>query len=45
LKRAVTGRFPKLDEITDLVLLPAGDRSRDTTGSDLVIDGGFTPTW
>ncbi|MER5447492.1 oxidoreductase [Streptomyces sp. NPDC002764] len=44
-KAAVTGRFSKPAEIADLVLFLAGDRSRNITGSDLVIDGGFIPTW
>jgi NAD(P)-dependent dehydrogenase (short-subunit alcohol dehydrogenase family) len=41
----VTGRFSKPSEVADLVLFLAGDRSRNITGSDLVIDGGFIPTW
>ncbi|MFE0517825.1 SDR family NAD(P)-dependent oxidoreductase [Streptomyces sp. NPDC058954] len=44
-KATVTGRFSKPAEIADLVLFLAGDRSRNITGSDLVIDGGFIPTW
>lgn len=42
---AVTGRFSKPAEIADLVLFLAGDRSANITGSDMVIDGGFIPTW
>jgi NAD(P)-dependent dehydrogenase (short-subunit alcohol dehydrogenase family) len=41
----VTGRFSRPEEVADLVLLLAGDRARNITGSDLVIDGGFIPTW
>jgi NAD(P)-dependent dehydrogenase (short-subunit alcohol dehydrogenase family) len=41
----VTGRFSKPSEVADLVLFLAGDRSRNITGSDFVIDGGFIPTW
>ncbi|MER8004252.1 MULTISPECIES: oxidoreductase [unclassified Streptomyces] len=44
-KATVTGRFSKPAEIADLVLFLAGDHSRNITGSDLVIDGGFIPTW
>lgn len=42
---AVTGRFSQPSEVADLVLFLAGDRSRNITGSDFVIDGGFIPTW
>ncbi|GGN58021.1 3-oxoacyl-ACP reductase [Streptomyces albiflavescens] len=41
----VTGRFSQPREVADLVLFLAGDRARNITGSDLVIDGGFIPTW
>jgi NAD(P)-dependent dehydrogenase (short-subunit alcohol dehydrogenase family) len=41
----VTGRFSKPTEIADVVLFLAGDRAANLTGSDLVIDGGFIPTW
>jgi NAD(P)-dependent dehydrogenase (short-subunit alcohol dehydrogenase family) len=41
----VTGRFSKPAEIADVVLFLAGDRAANLTGSDLVIDGGFIPTW
>jgi NAD(P)-dependent dehydrogenase (short-subunit alcohol dehydrogenase family) len=44
-KAAVTGRFSQPAEIADLVLFLAGDRARNITGSDLVIDGGLIPTW
>jgi NAD(P)-dependent dehydrogenase (short-subunit alcohol dehydrogenase family) len=42
---SVTGRFSKPAEIADVVLFLAGDRAANLTGSDLVIDGGFIPTW
>ncbi|MEU9288008.1 oxidoreductase [Streptomyces sp. NPDC048275] len=42
---AVTGRFSQPGEVADLVLFLAGDLARNITGSDLVIDGGFIPTW
>jgi len=41
----VTGPFSRPAETADLVLFLAGDRARNITGSDLVIDGGFIPTW
>ena len=40
----VTGRFSQPEEVAELVLFLAGDRARNITGSDLVIDGGFIPT-
>ncbi|MFD8425543.1 oxidoreductase [Streptomyces sp. NPDC059668] len=40
----VTGRFSQPSEVAELVLFLAGDRARNITGSDLVIDGGFIPT-
>lgn len=43
--KTVTGRFSQSAEVADLVLFLAGDRARNITGSDLVIDGGFIPTW
>ncbi|MFC7259442.1 oxidoreductase [Streptomyces lutosisoli] len=41
----VTGRFSQPAEVAELVLFLAGDRARNITGSDLIIDGGFVPTW
>ncbi|MET8945240.1 oxidoreductase [Streptomyces sp. NPDC004542] len=40
-----TGRFSTPGEVADLVLFLAGDQARNITGSDLIIDGGFVPTW
>ena len=40
-----TGRFSLPAEVAELVLFLAGDRARNITGSDLIIDGGFIPTW
>ncbi|MEU8980573.1 oxidoreductase [Streptomyces sp. NPDC048309] len=41
----VTGRFSQPREVAELVLFLADDHARNITGSDLVIDGGFIPTW
>jgi NAD(P)-dependent dehydrogenase (short-subunit alcohol dehydrogenase family) len=41
----VTGRFSRPAEVAELVLFLAGDRARNITGSDLLIDGGLIPTW
>ncbi|MFJ1761486.1 SDR family NAD(P)-dependent oxidoreductase [Amycolatopsis sp. NPDC088138] len=41
---AVTGRFTRPEEVADLVLLLAGNRAANVTGTDIVIDGGMTPT-
>jgi NAD(P)-dependent dehydrogenase (short-subunit alcohol dehydrogenase family) len=39
-----TGRFTRPDEVADLVLFLASERSGNTTGSDFVIDGGLIKT-
>jgi NAD(P)-dependent dehydrogenase (short-subunit alcohol dehydrogenase family) len=41
---AVTGRFTHPQEVADLVLLLASDRSGNVTGSDFIIDGGLITT-
>ncbi|TWP53940.1 SDR family oxidoreductase [Lentzea tibetensis] len=41
---AVTGRFTRPDEVADLVLLLASDRTANVTGADIVIDGGLITT-
>ncbi|MFF8477157.1 SDR family NAD(P)-dependent oxidoreductase [Streptomyces sp. NPDC015414] len=41
----ITGRFSTPAEVADLVLFLAGDQARNITGSDMIIDGGFIPTW
>ncbi|WP_326943598.1 oxidoreductase [Amycolatopsis sp. NBC_00348] len=41
---AVTGRFTQPEEVADLVLLLAGGRAANVTGTDILIDGGMTPT-
>jgi NAD(P)-dependent dehydrogenase (short-subunit alcohol dehydrogenase family) len=40
----VTGRFTRPDEVADLVLFLASERSGNITGSDFVIDGGLIKT-
>jgi NAD(P)-dependent dehydrogenase (short-subunit alcohol dehydrogenase family) len=39
---SVTGRFTRPEEVADLVLLLASDRAGNTTGADVIIDGGLT---
>lgn len=39
-----TGRFTRPDEVADLVVFLASDRSGNTTGADFVIDGGLIKT-
>ena len=41
---AVTGRFTKPEEVADLILLLASDRSGNVTGADFTIDGGLITT-
>ena len=41
---AATGRFTTPNEVADLVLFLASDRSANTTGSDFVVDGGLITT-
>jgi NAD(P)-dependent dehydrogenase (short-subunit alcohol dehydrogenase family) len=41
---ASTGRFTHPQEVADLVLLLAGDRAGDVTGTDVHIDGGLVKT-
>ncbi len=42
--QAPTGRFTYPDEVANLVLMLAGDRSANITGSDFVVDGGLITT-
>ncbi|MFE2408570.1 SDR family oxidoreductase [Kitasatospora sp. NPDC059408] len=42
--QSATGRFSLPQEVADLVLLLAGDRAGNVTGSDFVIDGGLVQT-
>lgn len=39
-----TGRFSRPEEVADLVLILASDRSGNVTGADFVIDGGLIKT-
>jgi NAD(P)-dependent dehydrogenase (short-subunit alcohol dehydrogenase family) len=39
-----TGRFTTPEEVADLVVFLASDRSGNTTGSDYRVDGGFVTT-
>jgi NAD(P)-dependent dehydrogenase (short-subunit alcohol dehydrogenase family) len=43
-KGMVTGRFTRPDEVADLVLLLASDRTANVTGTEVVIDGGMITT-
>ncbi|MFD8785894.1 oxidoreductase [Kitasatospora sp. NPDC059599] len=42
--QSATGRFSSPQEVADLVVLLAGDRAGNVTGSDFVIDGGLVQT-
>ncbi|MER7766871.1 oxidoreductase [Kitasatospora sp. NPDC096140] len=42
--QSATGRFSLPQEVADLVLLLASDRTANVTGSDFVIDGGLVQT-
>jgi len=42
--QTATGRFTEPDEVADLVVLLAGERAGNVTGSDFVIDGGLVKT-
>jgi NAD(P)-dependent dehydrogenase (short-subunit alcohol dehydrogenase family) len=41
---AATGRFTRPEEVADLVLVLASERSGNVTGTDFAIDGGLVPT-
>ncbi len=41
----VTGRFSRPEEVADVILYLASDRSANITGADFTIDGGLVPTW
>jgi NAD(P)-dependent dehydrogenase (short-subunit alcohol dehydrogenase family) len=42
--RGASGRFSRPEEVADLVLLLAGGRAANVTGSDITIDGGLVTT-
>ncbi|MFB7677158.1 oxidoreductase [Kitasatospora purpeofusca] len=42
--QSATGRFSLPQEVADLVVLLAGDRTGNVTGSDFVVDGGLVQT-
>ena len=44
-QQMVTGRFTGPEEVADLVLILASDRTANITGADITIDGGLIPTW
>ena len=44
-QQMVTGRFTRPEEVADLVLILASDRTANVTGADITIDGGLIPTW
>ncbi|GHJ45165.1 3-oxoacyl-ACP reductase [Catellatospora sp. TT07R-123] len=41
---AATGRFTTPEEVADVVAFLSGPRAANLTGTDLTIDGGYTPT-
>jgi NAD(P)-dependent dehydrogenase (short-subunit alcohol dehydrogenase family) len=41
----VTGRFSRPEEVADIVLILASDRTANVTGTAITIDGGLIPTW
>ena len=43
-QQMVTGRFTRPEEVADLVLILASDRTANVTGADITIDGGLIPT-
>ncbi|HXW47528.1 MAG TPA: SDR family oxidoreductase [Streptosporangiaceae bacterium] len=43
--QSLTGRFSRPEEVADLVLILASDRTANVTGADITIDGGLIPTW
>jgi len=41
----LTGRFSRPEEVADMVVILASDRTANVTGADITIDGGLIPTW
>ena len=44
-RQMVTGRFSRPEEVADLVVVLASDRTANVTGADITIDGRLIPTW
>jgi NAD(P)-dependent dehydrogenase (short-subunit alcohol dehydrogenase family) len=44
-RQMVTGRFSRPEEVADLVVILASDRTANVTGANITIDGGLIPTW
>jgi len=44
-QQMVTGRFSRPEEVADLAVILASDRTANVTGADITIDGGLIPTW
>jgi NAD(P)-dependent dehydrogenase (short-subunit alcohol dehydrogenase family) len=44
-RQMVTGRFSRPEEVADVVVFLASDRTANVTGADITIDGGLIPTW
>jgi NAD(P)-dependent dehydrogenase (short-subunit alcohol dehydrogenase family) len=44
-RQMVTGRFSRPEEVADVVVFLASDRTGNVTGADITIDGGLIPTW
>jgi NAD(P)-dependent dehydrogenase (short-subunit alcohol dehydrogenase family) len=42
--QSVTGRFTRPEEVADLIVLLASDRTANVTGANFTIDGGLTTT-
>ena len=44
-QQTVTGRFSRPEEVADLAVILASDRTANVTGANITIDGGLIPTW
>jgi NAD(P)-dependent dehydrogenase (short-subunit alcohol dehydrogenase family) len=44
-RQSATGRFSRPEEVADLVLMLASDRTANVTGANVTIDGGLITTW
>ncbi len=43
-RQMVTGRFTRPEEVADVVVFLASDRTGNVTGADFTIDGGLITT-